>query len=318
MGNSNDRAVPAAWPYPRFVAHRCGGTLAPENTLAGFDACVRNGHRMVEFDAKLSADDEIYLLHDDTLDRTTNGHGPAVDCTWAMLAQLDAGAWFSSRFAGVCLPTLAEVAARCAQDNLFANIEIKPCPGRDAETGHLVARAVLDLWRGQTQPLLSSFSFEALAAARDAAPSLPRGMLFEAIPGDWLRIVRELGCVSLHAAHEHLSAQRVADIHAAGLRVLAYTVNDPHNSNSSFPNVAIFGRGWKNHEPDLGKFFSFDIGDRCRRGSVHECCKRRAARCSHQGGEAGRPAHRDRAAARLVRLRPDDRGLPGEVRHQDQ
>lgn len=229
MGNSNDQAVSDrddSWPYPRLVAHRCGGTLAPENTLAGFDACVRNGYRMVEFDAKLSADDEIYLLHDDTLDRTTNGHGPAVDRTWQELAQLDAGAWFSSRFSGIRLPTLAEAAARCASDSLFANIEIKPCPGREVETGHLVARAALDLWRTQPCPLLSSFSFEALAAARDAAPMLPRGMLFEDVPHDWQRIVRELDCVSLHADHRHLTAALVADIHAAGLRVLVYTVND--------------------------------------------------------------------------------------------
>ena len=66
-----------AWPYPQWIAHRCGGALAPENTLAGFDACVQYGYRMVEFDAKLSADDCVFLLHDDMLERTTNGHGAA-------------------------------------------------------------------------------------------------------------------------------------------------------------------------------------------------------------------------------------------------
>ena len=92
MGNGIDHASPADWPYPPLVAHRCGGTLAPENTLAGFDACVRYGYRMVEFDAKLSADNELFLLHDDTLERTTNGYGAAADYTWAQLAMLDAGA----------------------------------------------------------------------------------------------------------------------------------------------------------------------------------------------------------------------------------
>ncbi|CAG4898662.1 glycerophosphodiester phosphodiesterase [Paraburkholderia saeva] len=231
MANPNDRVGATGWPYPRRVAHRCGGTLAPENTLAGIDACVRYGYRMIEFDAKLSADDEIYLLHDDTLERTTNGTGAAIERTWKELAQLDAGAWFGPQFAGTRLPTLAETAARCAQEGIAANIEIKPCPGREAETGHLVARAALDLWRTQTQPLLSSFSFEALAAARDAVPELPRGMLFEDVPEDWLRIVRELDCVSLHADHQHLNARLIEDIHAAGLRVLTYTVNDPLRAN---------------------------------------------------------------------------------------
>jgi glycerophosphoryl diester phosphodiesterase len=219
-------AEAAHWPYPQLVAHRCGGKLAPENTLSGFDSCVQHGYRMVEFDAKLSADNQPFLLHDDTLDRTTSGRGAAAQHTWAQLSALDAGSWFDQRFAGTGLPALADAAARCERDGLAANIEIKPCPGRDALTGELVATAALSLWRLQ-MPLLSSFSFDALAAAHKAAPSLPRGMLFEAVPNDWRRVVHELQCVSLHANHEHLTEPLVADIRAAGLRVLAYTVNDP-------------------------------------------------------------------------------------------
>lgn len=227
MGTGIDRTLAADWPYPRLVAHRCGGILAPENTLAGFDACRRFGYRMVEFDAKLSADDHLFLLHDDTVDRTTNGHGAAAQLNWQALAELDAGSWFGAGFAGERLPTLADAATRCARDGIAANIEIKPCPGRDVLTGTLVAGAALAMWQAQTPPLLSSFSQAALAAAREAAPTLRRGMLFEAVPSDWLRIVRELDCVSLHADHTHLDEELVAGIHAAGLRVLAYTVNDP-------------------------------------------------------------------------------------------
>ncbi|WP_144144107.1 glycerophosphodiester phosphodiesterase [Paraburkholderia sp. BCC1884] len=227
MGNGIDQASSADWPYPRLVAHRCGGTLAPENTLAGFEACVRYGYRMVEFDAKLSADNQLFLLHDDTLERTSNGHGAAADHTWAQLTGLDAGAWYGPQFAGTRLPTLADAAERCARDGIAANIEIKPCSGRDEITGALVAAGALTLWQDQTPPLLSSFSYEALAAARDAAPSLRRGMLFEEVPADWLRIVRELDCVSLHASHRYLNEALVAQICTAGLRVLAYTVNDP-------------------------------------------------------------------------------------------
>jgi glycerophosphoryl diester phosphodiesterase len=226
-GISNGHGVEAAhWPYPRLVAHRCGGKLAPENTVAGFDACVRHGYRMVEFDAKLSADDHIFLLHDDTLDRTTSGRGAAAQHTWAQLSGLDAGSWFDHRFAGVRLPTLADAATRCERDSLAANVEIKPCPGRDALTGERVAKAALSLWRSQA-PLLSSFSYDALAAARKAAPSLPRGMLFDTVPADWRGIVQDLQCVSLHADHNYLTEPLVAEIRSAGLRVLAYTVNDP-------------------------------------------------------------------------------------------
>jgi len=220
-----------AWPYPQWIAHRCGGALAPENTLAGFDACVQYGYRMVEFDAKLSADDCVFLLHDDMLERTTNGHGAAAQQYWQALEQLDAGVWYAPRFAGERLPLLAQAASRCQQLGVLANIEIKPCPGRDAITGRLVAMAAQAQWRTQTAPLLSSFSIEALAAARDAVPALPRGMLFESLPTDWRYIVRDLDCVSLHLDHKQLDASRVAEIKSAGLRVLAYTVNQPDRAD---------------------------------------------------------------------------------------
>lgn len=215
------------WPYPRIVAHRGGGTLAPENTLGAIDTGARLGLKMIEFDAKLSADGQVFLLHDDTVDRTSNGHGCATDLSYEQIARLDAGAWFSPQFAGERMPTLADVAQRCARHGMAANIEIKPSPGREVDTGRVVAQQAETLWRDQTQPLLSSFSYEALAAARDAAPHLPRGLLFEAVPADWQAQTAGLDCVSLHASHKHLNAPLVAAIKAAGLRILAYTVNDP-------------------------------------------------------------------------------------------
>ncbi|KVM97943.1 glycerophosphodiester phosphodiesterase [Burkholderia stagnalis] len=216
------------WPYPRVVAHRGGGTLAPENTLAALAEGARRGHAMVEFDAKLSADDVTFLLHDDTVDRTSNGQGPAATMRYAELAALDAGAWFDARFAGERMPTLEVAAARCIALGLAANVEIKPCPGRERETGRRVAADAAAHWHGAAvPPLLSSFSFDALQHAREAAPGLPRGMLYEAVPDDWrAQVVDALGCVSLHADHTRLDEPLVRAIKAAGLRILVYTVND--------------------------------------------------------------------------------------------
>ncbi|MGZ2743465.1 glycerophosphodiester phosphodiesterase [Burkholderia stagnalis] len=216
------------WPYPRVVAHRGGGTLAPENTLAALAEGARRGHAMVEFDAKLSADDVTFLLHDDTVDRTSNGHGPAAAMCYAELAALDAGAWFDARFAGERMPTFEAAAARCIALGLAANVEIKPCPGREPETGRRVAADAAAHWRGAAvPPLLSSFSFDALQHAREAAPDLPRGMLYEAVPDDWhAQVVDALDCVSLHADHTRLDEPLVRAIKAAGLRILVYTVND--------------------------------------------------------------------------------------------
>jgi glycerophosphoryl diester phosphodiesterase len=216
------------WPYPRVVAHRGGGALAPENTLAAIDTGARFGLRMIEFDAKLSSDDVVFLLHDDKVDRTSNGHGAAAGMTYAELGALDAGSWFDARFAGERMPTLEAVATRCAALGLAANVEIKPCPAREAVTGRRVATEAARLWAGATlPPLLSSFSFDALAAARDAAPALPRGLLFGGVPADWRAQTAALECVSLHADHRKLDARLVEQIKAEGRFILAYTVNDP-------------------------------------------------------------------------------------------
>jgi glycerophosphoryl diester phosphodiesterase len=216
-----------AWPYPRVVAHRGGGTLAPENTLAGLRTGGQLGLKMVEFDAKLSADDVVFLLHDDNVDRTSNGHGPAAQMDYASIAALDAGNWFGAAFSGERMPTLDEVAGACLQYGLAANIEIKPCPGREAVTGSVVAQQAARLWGGhRAPPLLSSFSYDALRAARDAQPALPRGLLFSSLPHDWREQSKSLDCVSLHLNHRALTESLVREIKAEGLRILVYTVNE--------------------------------------------------------------------------------------------
>lgn len=219
-----------SWPYPPIVAHRGGGKLAPENTLAAIDVGAQLGHRMIEFDAKLSQDGEIFLLHDDTLDRTSNGWGVAGQLPWNKLIQLDAGSWFGSAFSEERLPLLAEVAARCRQHRLMANIEIKPTSGLESETGRAVALAARVMWQGQVAPLLSSFSFQALEAAREAAPELPRGLLLDQWEAQWHEMTTALDCTSIHLNHQLLNAERVSLLKGAGLRILVYTVNSPERA----------------------------------------------------------------------------------------
>jgi len=219
------------WPYPRVIAHRGGGALAPENTLAALVLARKLGFRAVEFDAKLSRDGKVILMHDDTLDRTTNGTGPVAEKNYDILSRLDAGGWFGNEFTGEPVPALAAATALCRQTGLWANIEIKPCPGRDKETGAAVAREVRLLWSGaDLLPVLSSFSVEALEAAKAHAPDIPRGMLFDELPGDWLSVIRQLDCVSLHANYRTLDKDLVEEAHGAGIGVLAYTVNDSEDA----------------------------------------------------------------------------------------
>jgi len=217
-----------AWPYPRLAAHRGAGKHAPENTLAAFRHGHARGYRMIECDAKLSADGVAFLLHDATLERTTSGRGRADALDWRALSQLDAGAWHSAPFAGEPLPTLAAAAAWCRANEVMLNIEIKPTPGRERETGAAVALDAKALWTGaDVRPLLSSFAADALDAARIAAPELPRAFLSETLPPDWRELALRLGCIALDLKHTALTAEVVQEIHAAGLRVATWTANDP-------------------------------------------------------------------------------------------
>lgn len=218
------------WPYPHIVAHRGGGKLAPENTLAAIDTGARFGHTMIEFDVKLSQDGQIFLLHDDNLERTSNGWGVAGRLPWSDLLQVDAGSWFSRDFKGEPLPLLSQVAQRCREHGMMANIEIKPTTGTGPLTGETVARAARELWAEMTPPLLSSFDINALAAAQQAAPELPRGLLLDEWRDDWRALTTQLGCVSIHLNHRLLDEARIAALKDAGLRILVYTVNKPERA----------------------------------------------------------------------------------------
>lgn len=216
------------WPYPYWIAHRGAGKVAPENTLAAFRAGASYGYRAFECDVKLSADGVPFLLHDATLDRTTPEHGVAGRRAWSELSRIDAGSWHSRAFAGEPLPSLEAIARYVIRNGFALNLEIKPTPGTDAETGRVVAREVERLWAGEAlTPLLSSFQPEALAAAQQAAPALRRGLLLDSLHTGWLDAAQSLGCAAVITAYPLMDAALVRKLHAAGLRALVYTVNDP-------------------------------------------------------------------------------------------
>jgi glycerophosphoryl diester phosphodiesterase len=218
---------------PRVIGHRGAAAHAPENTLAGFRRAAELGAEWVELDVRLSADGVPVVFHDDALDRTTNGRGPVADMTLDGLKALDAGAWFGEGFRGEKIPTLAEAVGVIAGLGLGLNIEVKPDPGREAETARKALAVALAAWpRYLAPPLVSSFRREALAAARDAAPEWPRGLLAEALPGDWREAARDLGCVALHLEQRRLTAAAARTVRDEGLGLLAYTVNEPERAQT--------------------------------------------------------------------------------------
>lgn len=216
------------WPYPRVIAHRGGGTLAPENTLAGLRKAKELGFGGVEFDVMLAGDATPILMHDQRLERTTSGSGEIAATAYRDMQQLDAGSWHSPQHAGEPVPSFERAGRLCIELGLWANVEIKPCQGAEAETGTAAARLARELWRSAAvQPLLSSFQPAALATAKAAAPELPRGAITRSIAPDWQSWMQKLGCVSLHCDYRMLLPQQVRTLHDAGYWLACWTVNDP-------------------------------------------------------------------------------------------
>lgn len=232
----------APWPYARVLAHRGGGTLAPENTIAAIKVGLEHGFRAVEFDAMLAADDVPVLMHDPTLQRTALIAGAINELSAADLERVDVGGWHSPRFAGETVPTLERTLRFCRENGIWPNIEIKPVPEFDRATGEAVARVTAQMYADVIRPdridarvpLLSSFSRVALTAACEAAPDVPRGLLVQRVPPHWREELAQLGCVSLHTDHRYLTADLAREIKHAGVWLLCYTVNTPRRARTIF------------------------------------------------------------------------------------
>lgn len=220
---------------PRVIGHRGAAAAAPENTLAGLRKAKELGCSWVEFDVRLTADGAPILLHDDRLERTTSGYGEAAALSLARVREYDAGGWFAPAFAGERVPSLEEAVAALAALGLGANVELKAARHRVAATGHAAADLLARIWPASLPALLiSSFLDGALAAARDSAPQLARGLLFRSVPRNWLARVEALGCATVHADHRRLRPGMVAEIRDRGYAVLAYTVNDAARAATLF------------------------------------------------------------------------------------
>jgi len=213
------------------IGHRGAADCAPENTLAGLRRARALGTRWVEFDVRLTADGELILLHDERLERTTNGSGKACAQPLATIRRYDAGGWFGPDFGGEIIPTLSEAVGVLAELGLGANVELKAARGREAETGAAAADLLRRLWPPHLPaPLISSFLPEALRAARDRAPEIARGWLVRGVPRHWRFRADDLGCVSIHAEHRRLRPGIVAEMRESDYSVLAYTINDPERA----------------------------------------------------------------------------------------
>lgn len=208
------------------IGHRGAAGIAPENTLAAVRVAADHGVRWIEVDAQLSADGRAVVYHDATLERCTNGQGELAAYSHAELTELDAGSWFDRRFAGERVPLLSDLLALCQERHVGINLELKVAEGRDPEA--LAIAALQDMAaHDAVDVLVSSFSKAALVACRRTDPAVRLGWLCVTWPQDLAAINRELKLVSVHCDEGTLEQRHVEQARALGLKVYAWTVNEP-------------------------------------------------------------------------------------------
>jgi len=201
------------------IAHRGASSYAPENTQAAFDLALTMGARHLELDVELSADGHVVVIHDDTLDRTTDGSGPVTARTLAELRRLDAGRWFGPAFAGERIPTYEEVLGRY-RGRAHLHTEIK---GRAPE----LSRRAVDLIRGMgmtADVTITSFQRARLEEVRTMAPELPAGWLVSQVTDATIEDARRLGLVGLCPRAPSITSELVQRLHTAGFSVRAWGV----------------------------------------------------------------------------------------------
>lgn len=214
---------PARFPVA-VIAHRGFARVAPENTLSAFRAALEADADMLELDVHRTRDGHLVVMHDNDVDRTTDGAGDVEDMTLEQVKQLDAGAWFSPNFAGERVPTLDEVLA-LARGRANVMIELK---GRKVPLlPPLVAQAV-ERHQMRDQVLVSSFYAGPLDAIRSLAPNLAIGALILPTNSPTKR-AQSLRASMTQAFHKSIDALSVKAAHAAGLKVHVWTVNQPED-----------------------------------------------------------------------------------------
>jgi glycerophosphoryl diester phosphodiesterase len=210
------------------VAHRGCSDTAPENTLAAFRRAVEEGADMIELDARMSRDGELVVIHDRTVQRTTDGRGAVDALTLGELQHLDAGSWFSRRFAGERIPTLRQVLGFLPA-TMQLNIEMKPAGGSPAirALAGSVVRLVREYGCGH-RTIISSFDHRVLRYIHKLEPGLNIGALYWPVRDlgrdpSWFQ--RSFGAMTFGCSHAQLRKRWVADAHRHGMRVACYTVN---------------------------------------------------------------------------------------------
>lgn len=214
---------------PIIIAHRGYSSKYPENTLSAFEAALNVGVDMIELDVTLTADEHIVVIHDDTLDRTTNGQGYVQQSSLKKIKELDAGQWFSPQFKGETVPTLTEVLA-LVKDSVGLNIELKPEAYATSSAPHTIENQICRLvkqWKLDHSVLISSFQHHFISRINKICPALKTALLYDKF--DTADVINHWSSEQVFACHpgqQSLRRYQVKELQQKGLKVHPYTVDD--------------------------------------------------------------------------------------------
>lgn len=212
---------------PEILAHRGLSSLAPENTLAAFKKAHQLGFHWIEFDVMLTKDLYPVILHDETLNRTTNTKGLLSHKTYHQLQHVDAGRWFNKAYAGEPIPSLEQVLDFMKTHHLKAVLEIKPSKGKDVITAEKAIATIQKFWpEGLQQMIFASFSLPSLITVKKLLPKQAIAYSMHTWDNNAFELIKALDCYSIHIKHLILSSKRMKLLRQTGCHILAYTVNN--------------------------------------------------------------------------------------------
>jgi len=220
----------------KIAAHRGASSLAPENTISAFKKAAEIGCEWIEIDVQLTQDNVPVVIHDQTVNRCTNGTGIVAETNLKELKVLDAGLWFNESFRGETIPTLEETLQLANTHNLHINIELKIYPGDDVillcdKVNQVINSATLPL----SSILFSSFDISAIKYLHRTQPNVKRGQLWEKIPHDAVSHLKEIDAFSAHCDYRYLEEEQAKKIKQENYKICCYTANipahvEPHKS----------------------------------------------------------------------------------------
>ncbi|MFT8928605.1 MAG: glycerophosphodiester phosphodiesterase [Sporolactobacillus sp.] len=220
-----------------IIAHRGSKSNRPENTLAAFEEAKRVKSDGIELDVHLTKDQKVVVIHDEKVNRTTNGKGQIKNFTLEELKQLDAGSWFSPKYKGEKIPTLIEVLQLLADYRGILNIEFKTdrniYPGIEERVFQLVQN-----YRSNYSVVYSSFNHESLMRMKKINPQAETALLlWERLADPW-RYTEQVGATAQHLWEPSAFSETTEQLHAHHIKVRAWTVNKPKNMHLAF-NLGI-------------------------------------------------------------------------------